>query len=85
MEKPVQKRVPESPCADAAQVKIFDAHSFTVPVTKFVKHEKEKKLFHRAKMEQLFVKMAEAIMETKIKVEDAVPTKMIDAARSPSP
>lgn len=54
-------------------------------MAKFVKQKVEKNVLDKVKMEQRLVKLAEAVMETRIKVKQGVPTKKIDVNRSANP
>lgn len=70
---------------DAAAAKLVDTSSFTVTVSKLVIHEVEKRSLHKTNMEEPFVKLAEAVEQRKMKVEDGIPTRRIDTTQSLSP
>lgn len=84
-EEAVQKCAPEPPCLEAVAAKFADALSFTLPVAKFVKDEVEKNSLNKGRTEEQFVKLAEVVENYKIKIEDGILTKPVDAARSPKP
>lgn len=81
----VKRCVPESPIVDAAAAKLVDDSFFTVLVANFAKHEVKKNFLDKAQIEKRFVKTAEDVAEKKIKVEEGIPTRNIDLARSLSP
>lgn len=78
VQEAAHKRVPEPRSLDTVAAKLIGAPSFTVPVTKFVKQEVEKNSVDNTKKGKRFVKLAEAVEEQKIKVEDEIATRNID-------
>lgn len=66
--------------ARAAAASLVNCRFFTVAMAKFGKHEVEKKTLHKAEMEELSVQLAEVVEEKKIKIEDGMFTRKIDAA-----
>lgn len=75
VQEAVQKCVPEHPSVDAAGAKSVDAPSFTVPMVEFVKHEDEKNYLDDIRMEERFLKLAEAVEKRRVGVENGVLTK----------
>lgn len=80
----VHNCVSEPPSVDVVSAKLVDSHSFTVPPETFVKQEVEKNSLDKSKMERRFVKIGEVVEEKNNKVENQIPTKRVDTARSPS-
>lgn len=64
---------------------LVDGHSFTVLAARIVKHEVEKRSRDKAKMEERFVKLAEAVEEKKIQMINGILTKRFDPSRFASP
>lgn len=85
VEEAVQKCGSEPPSMDAVVARFIDVPSFTVAVAKFIGHEDEKIALDKTKMGALFVKLAEAVEESKLKVADGTPTKPINTSRSSGP
>lgn len=64
---------------------MIDAPALTVPVAIFVKHKVEQSSLGKAKREERFSKLAEAVDEKEIKINDGGLTKRTDPVPSPSP
>lgn len=71
----VQKPVPEPPSIDTVMEKLVDDPSFTVPVAKLVKHEVQRNYVDKAKMENPFARLTEAVQEKNMKTEHEIPAK----------
>lgn len=67
VEKALHNCVSEPLSIGAVAIGLVDALSLTIPVAKFFKHEVE--------IEEMFVKLAEAVQEKRIKIEGCIPTK----------
>lgn len=63
MQKSVHKCLAESQSVDVVATRMIYAPAFTVPVIKFTEHEVEKGSLDRAKIEEQFNRLTEAVDE----------------------
>lgn len=61
---------------------IIDAPVITVPLAKFLRHEDGKYFLEKAKIEELYIKLTEAVNDKKNKEEDGLQTVRMEAVRS---
>lgn len=64
---------------------MVDSPFFTVPVSKFIKHDVEKIFLENINMEKRVLELAEDVEKKKINVKDEIPRRRIDLVHPEAP